>query len=136
MNLKQIRELTSHISFQLFGQDLKLSVLEDKKYFSLMLSSTIGQGRRIYLQVFYYAPCRKDGKIKQFRGGKHYLSPHMTEDEIVKRAYVAFEATVKHEIMEEFRFDGKTVFNPHVNFRKLLEISDEEVFRTPENFDI
>lgn len=61
----------------------------------------------------------------------------MTEDEIVKRAYVAFEAAVKHEVMENFKFDGVIVFNPHVNFRKLLEVSPHEVRREPiQNFDV
>lgn len=61
----------------------------------------------------------------------------MTENEIVKRAYVACESAVKHEVMESFKFDGVIVFNPHVNFRKLLEVSPHEVRREViPNFDI
>lgn len=126
MNIEQVKELTSHISFEIFGKKLFLSVLNDKKY-----------GKRVYLQVFYHAPCTKTGEIEEWKGGKHYLSDHMTEDEIVKRAYVAFEAAVKHEVMENFKFDGVIVFNPHVNFRKLLEVSPHEVRREPiQNFDV
>jgi hypothetical protein len=130
MNLKEIRELTSHISFSIFGQNLLISASEDMKY-----------GKRIFLQVFYDAPCSKTGKVDRWKGGKHYLSEHMTEDEIVKRAYVAFEAAVKHEIMEGFKFDGVILFNPHVNFRELLKVSHLEVMRdppveaVPQNFD-
>jgi hypothetical protein len=54
----------------------------------------------------------------------------MTDDEVVKTAYVAFEAAVKHEILEGFKVDGKILFNPHVNFEALLTVSDKEVFRS------
>lgn len=121
--LKKVRELTSHITFSVFGQKFYLSVLEDKKY-----------GKRIYLQWFYHAPCSKTGDIKQWRGGKHYLSLYMTDDEIVKRAWAAAQAVVHHEVMEAFKFDNVTIFNPHVDFRKLIEISPFEVTRT-QNFD-
>lgn len=119
MVLSEIRELCSHITFKLFEKSLHITVDLDKKY-----------GNRCYMQVYYYAACSKTGEIEMWKGGKHYLSEHMTEDEIVKRAYVAVEAAVKHEVMEGFKFDGVVVFNPHVDFRKLLEVSNCEVTRS------
>lgn len=53
----------------------------------------------------------------------------MKDDEIVKRAYVACEAAVRHEIMEGFKVDGIVLFNPHVNFEELLKVSHMEVKR-------
>lgn len=53
----------------------------------------------------------------------------MTDDEVVKTAYCAFEAAVKHEVMEGFKVDGKILFNPHMNFEALLSISDKEIYR-------
>lgn len=60
----------------------------------------------------------------------------MTEDEIVKQAWVAFQAAVNHEMLEGFKFDDVIVFNPHTSFRELLKVSPKEVIRefTP-NFD-
>lgn len=121
--LEKVRELTSHITFSVFEQKFYLSVLRDKKY-----------GKRIYLQWFYHAPCSKTGDIKEWRGGKHYLSSYMTDDEIVKRAWAAAQAVIHHEVMEAFKFDNVTIFNPHVDFRKLIEISPFEVTRK-QNFD-
>ena len=118
MDLQQIRELISHIRLKIFGTQLYLSAEMDKK-----------GGDRIYLQVHYSAPCTKTGEIDTWKGGKWYLSPHMIEDEIVKRSYAVFEAAVKHEVMEGFTFDNKPIFNPHVNFRKLLEVCEYEVKR-------
>jgi hypothetical protein len=121
--IESVKELTSHISFSVFGQIFFLSVQEDKKY-----------GKRLYLQWFYHAPCSKTGEIKEWRGGKYYLSEHMTDDEIVKKAWAAAQAVVHHEVMEGFMFDNVILFNPHVDFRKILEISPHEVTRQ-QNFD-
>lgn len=121
MNITKVKDLISHISFEIFGKKLNISAYYDKKY-----------GKRVYLQVSYSAPCTKSGIIEEWKGGKHYLSSYMTEDEVIKRAYVAFESAVKHEIMENFKFDGIIVFNSHINFRKLLEVSQFEVRRSPE----
>ena len=54
----------------------------------------------------------------------------MTDDEIIKTCYAAFDACVKHEIMEGFKVDGKMLFNPHINFEALLTISDKEITRS------
>lgn len=84
---------------------------------------------RIFIQVQYTAPCVKTGEPQIFRGRKWYLSDYMTEDEIIKTAYCAFEAAVKHEIMEGFSVDGTILFNPHVDYKALLTISNHEVKR-------
>ncbi len=54
----------------------------------------------------------------------------MMEDEIVKTAYAAFKACVEHEVMEGFLYNSERVFNPHVNFRALLEVNKMEIYRT------
>lgn len=100
MNLQQIRELTSHIKCTIFGRDFHIISEYDKK-----------GGDRIYIQMHYRAECTKTGKIEEWKGGKWYLSPHMIEDEVVKKCYAAFEAAVKYEVMEGFTFDSKPIFN-------------------------
>lgn len=87
------------------------------------------EGGRVFFQLFYYAPDAKGNGAKEWSGRKWYLSRHMTNDEIIKTAYAAFEACVKHEVMEGFKVDGKTLFNPHVNFEELLKVSSNEVYR-------
>lgn len=103
----------------LFGQLLQLRVAYDK----------VHEHGRIFLQVIYLAPCTKTAEVLQWRGRKWYLSEYMTEDEIIKTAYAAFEAAVKHEIMEGFKVDGIVLFNPHVDYRELLQISNREIRR-------
>ena len=99
--------------------------------FILMVRNDQKEGNhRFYIQLRYYANDTKDRRHKLWYGRKWYLSDHMTDDEIVKTAYAAFEAAVKHEIMEGFTVDGITLFNPHVNFEEILKVSNKEVFRT------
>lgn len=53
----------------------------------------------------------------------------MTDDEIIKRAWVCYEMAVKHEVMESFKVDGLRLFNPHTPFQALLKVSTTEVKR-------
>lgn len=132
MTIKEIRTLLGRVSCGLLGNEFTLLVEYDKKYTRFRGGVQPPEGR-IYLQVQYQAPCTKTGVHGTWKGGKYYLSSHMTPDEIVKKAYVAFEAAVKHEIMEGFKVDGKILFNPHVNFEELLEVSNREVKREEPN---
>lgn len=124
--LETIKALLQPITISLFGQKLYVTTDVDKLY-----------GKRVYLRVYYHSSCNKTGEIKMWEGRKWYLSPFMTDSEIVFTAYAAFEMAVKHEIMEGFKYDGNVLINPHIDFRKLLEVSPHEVERARiENFDV
>ncbi len=84
----------------------------------------------MFVQIIYVSNCTKTNQQSEWRGRKWYISEYMTQDEVVKTVYAAFEASVKHEIMEGFKVDGITLFNPHVNFEELLKISHKEIKRT------
>lgn len=99
------------------------------KPFTILVEADKRGGDRIYLQVQYESKCTKTGELDTWKGRKWYLSEFMTDDEVVKTAYCAFEAAVKHEVMEGFKVDGKILFNPHMNFEALLSISDKEIYR-------
>jgi hypothetical protein len=114
----------THIYFM--GTYFSVQIEYDKKAYKYMKSKA-----RLYLQIWYNARCIKTGKYELWHGRKWYLSDYMTEDEIVKTAFAAFKATVEHEVMETFKVKGKPVFNPHIDFKELLKISDKEVTRKP-----
>jgi hypothetical protein len=121
-NLDTIKALVDRISFSIFGQEFRLRVEQDNVF---------KENGRIFIQVVYDAPCTKSGENQEWHGRKWYLSEFMTPDEVVKTAYGACEMAVKHEIMEGFKVDGKILFNPHVTFEALLDVSDREVRREP-----
>lgn len=112
-------QLISRISLSCFGTEFKIRVEHDNEF----------ENGRIFLQVTYSANCNETGEFKEWHGRKYYLSKHMTDDEIVKTAYTAFESCVKHEIMEGFKVDGVVLFNPHTDFEQLLKISHKQVKR-------
>lgn len=126
-SLESIQKLLDRISMSLFGIQFKIRCEVDNKY-RLVFSDKKLNGR-IFIQIVFNAHCQKENMIKEWAGRKYYLSGYMTEDEIVKTAYVAFENTVKHEILEAFKVDGIILFNPHVNFEELLKINFLEVSR-------
>lgn len=109
----------------IMGKTFHVDIKEDAKAANFM-----PLGARVYIQLYYYALCTKSGKERAYKGRKWYLSEHMTDDEVIKTCYAAFETAVKHEIMEGFKVDGIVVFNPHVNYEELLKISHREITRS------
>jgi hypothetical protein len=122
-DLDAVYALVSAITAEIFGLEIGFIVSLDKTH----------PNGRIYLQCSYEAPCTVTGEVKEWHSRKWYLSQHMTEDEIVKTAFAAFKATVEHEVMEGFRFDGDRVFNPHASFRALIEAGKNHVFRAADS---
>jgi len=116
--LQRVWNLINRIEAEVMGVPITLEADFDKIF-----------GKRIFLRTVYQAPCTKTGTQQKWSGRKWYLSEHMLDDEIIKTSYAAVEACVKHEMMEGFKVDGKILFNPHINFEKLLELSHHEVAR-------
>jgi len=119
MTVTYVESLTDRIDLSLFGTLFTIKVLYDKIYGSTT------QGRRIYIQLEYLDKCSKTNKIDRWKSRKWYLSDYMTDDEIIKTCYLAFEVCVKHEILENFKVDGKALFNPHHDYSALLKIKKE-----------
>lgn len=115
----QVSKLINSIRISVFGYPLRYRVERDNK----------DRNGRLFIQIVYDAPCTKTGKTKEWHGRKWYLSEHMTDDEVIKTAYAAFEAAVKHEVMENFKVHGGVLFNPHIDYKELLKISHKEISR-------
>lgn len=127
--LETIKEFVSHISSNLFGQKLYITSEEDK------LFNDPNIGKRVYIRVYYDAACSKTGHIERWKGRKWYLSPYMTEMEVAMTVKDALLKAVEHEILEGFKFDNTIIINPHISFRKLLEVSPHEEVRKEIPFD-
>lgn len=123
----RVTALLKRVTLNILGTKMNLRIFWDMK----ARWKEGGAEPRVFLQIEYHAYDSKDnsGVYRLWSGRKWYLSEYMTDDEIVKTAYAAFEAAVKHEVMEGFKVDGVTVFNPHLNFEELIKISHKEVKR-------
>lgn len=117
---EEIEKLLERVSFSLFGTMFYVVAQRDK------INPESG---RIYIQTKYAAKCNKTDEYKVWYGSKYYLSEFMTNDEVIKKAYVACQQAVNHEVMEAFKVDGIILFNPHVDFEELLKVSHKEVTR-------
>lgn len=73
----------------------------------------------IYLQLSWFDPV--DDRLQKSR--KWLLSPHMTTSEIVQTCLLAILTAEEHEARENFRFNGKKVYGPHINVSSLSEIA-------------
>lgn len=118
--IDRVKSVVDRISMSCFGCNFKMRVEHDNTY----------PGGRIFIQCVYNAPCTKTGVIQEWHGAKWYLSEHMTNDEILKKGFAAFQATVIHEAMEGYKVDGIILFNPHVDCEELLKISQKEISRS------
>lgn len=58
-------------------------------------------------------------------GGRRYLTPDMTDSQIVRTLFGACIAYEEHEVREAFQFDGKRIFGPHISIDALASIADE-----------
>lgn len=131
--INRVKQLLKRVELKCLEKTFNILIKQDDKYTEAISNfpSTqhIPYEGRVYIQLEYNSACNKDGENDYWKGRKWYLSEHMTDDEIIKTCYAAFEACVKHEIMEGFKVDGKMLFNPHINFEALLSISDKEITR-------
>lgn len=87
---------------------------------------------RIYLQVECDRADTFTGEIGVGRGGKFYLSPYMTESEVVQGAFGLFKGYEEHETREAFTWCGRRVFGPHIDVRALWEVADTLSVREPQ----
>lgn len=83
-------------------------------------------GERAYLQVRDdNARCNQTGAPTSWGGRKWLLSEHMTETEVVKTALKAVLSAVEHEALENFKYQGQTIFDPHIRVEDLARIRSE-----------
>lgn len=69
-----------------------------------------------------------------WKGAKHYMSPFMCDSEVVGAIFGAFKQAEEHETREWFRFQGRSIYNPHLSVYALHELASKaENFETREN---
>jgi len=56
-------------------------------------------------------------------GGKAYLSPHMTDSELVQIIFGLYKAYWEHEARETFHWKGRRIFGPHISSEALWEVA-------------
>lgn len=90
------------------------------------------EGGRWWMQVTAMLPNVYDpsGPALPQHGGKAYVSPHSTHDEVVKKALGLCLGFVEHEMREGFLYKGVRVFDPHVTIEALAEAAKHTACRS------
>lgn len=65
------------------------------------------------LQIQFYDKCIITGNIELQKCRKWFISQHMTDNEIIRTAFLAVEIAERHEMCEKFKYGNKLINNPH-----------------------
>ena len=86
---------------------------------------------RTYLQWQFYGPCSVTGNKQWHNCRKWFLSPYMTDGEVVQTAFAAALQAEDHECREFFKYDGHVVMNPHLSLEALVSRAHMTEGRAP-----
>lgn len=108
MQTKQtIQAALSRIQFNFFGHYFEWQVME--------------KGDGFLIQVGTVMTDVLTNEVGLQKGGKHYISKHAIDSEVIFKGFKACKDFATHELHEAFRVDGVQVFDPHVDFNSLLD---------------
>ena len=85
---------------------------------------------RPWLQVHFHAPDNENPEVSgPAKGRKWFLSPHMTESEVVGTAFKAVLTAEEHEAREKFKWRDRAVFGPRIDVESLWEAAGALSYR-------
>jgi hypothetical protein len=102
--LQDIKDVLSRVSFPNYTFNVK--------------ENTAG----LYLQIMCQGKCNVTGDDSKWFSRKWTLSYHMTDGEIVQTAFKAVMTAVEHEVRELFTYRDESIFDPHYDVEKLVEL--------------
>lgn len=62
---------------------------------------------------------------KEWTTRKYYLSPRMTDSEIIQTAFLLVKVAEEHELREKFLYKGRSIFGPHFDSDKLHGLCEQ-----------
>jgi hypothetical protein len=100
-----------------------LSIVTLPNNWDMLVDSSNG---RVYMQIASpKGTCNYSGEEFAWKGRKWFLSEHMTDGEVVQTALVACLAASEHEIREQFKYRGVSIFDPHYDIERLVELRSD-----------
>lgn len=102
----------------------RFQILLDSVYHPEFTYEVLQEGTHYFLRVQGHGPdnMRPVSSPTYWYGRKWRLSPYMTDGEVVQTCLGATLAAVEHEHRERFRYKGVSVFDPHYDIDKLVEL--------------
>ena|SRR5688572_4140361 len=87
------------------------------------------RGDSFYIQVRFCAKDNFQGDEASWSGRKWDVSSHATSAEVVQTCLKAVLTAEEHEAREKFLFNGRPIFQPHMDINLLWTIADKKVLR-------
>jgi hypothetical protein len=87
---------------------------------------------RPWMQVRFMALDVPGSVLITLHGRKWFLSPHMTESEVVATAFKALLTAEEHECRERFTYRGQRVFGPHIDVARVASLLESGELGTVE----
>lgn len=88
----------------------------------------MAKGDGYLLQLSYYEADIETGKRALQKARKWYISPWMTETEIVETAFAACRRSMDHVLKEHFTYQGERVYSPHFDVQARLKMCKDKKF--------
>lgn len=86
------------------------------------------KGDGFLLQLSYMEKDIETGKMARQFSRKHYVSPFMTETEIVDTCFLCVMRSFEHVAREHFLYKGRRVQSPHFSMAARLEMCDRHAY--------
>jgi hypothetical protein len=118
--------LLSEIQFQ--GEYLTKTD-QNRGNWQLKLEFDQKYGKRLYIQVGHWRKNVVTNLLEWGYSRKHYLSPYMTDREIIGAVLGLLLSYQEHEVREGFAYQGKRIFGPHISLDALMEVADRTDYR-------
>lgn len=115
---EEIENILKNVSFQ----DRKFLLLDKNDGFLLQMS---------YMEADVDNP--DAGPVEQ-KTRKWYVSPYMTETEIVETCWAMVQRSMMHIAGEHFEYKGKRVYSPHFDIHARLYLCELNFFDKREPF--
>lgn len=68
-------------------------------------------------------------------GGKAYLSPHASDNELVQTIFGLYKGVWEHEARESFQWNDRRVFGPHIATQALWDVAKRVDVRNAKHMD-
>jgi hypothetical protein len=108
-HIERIRDVVKRCAFQEYVFDVHLD----------------GRGE-IFLQASYLEPDTVTGVIGTQLTRRWFISPHMTDSEIVRTAFKCIITSMEHRAREWFTYRGRAIFGPHFDVEALHAVCGEK----------
>jgi hypothetical protein len=109
--------------------DIVRGILDKVEYkdwrFELLPVSGCSLHEDLLIRVVFVAPDNVTGNLEVQKGRWWLIEQGTPTTQVVQAAWLAVQRAEMHEIAEQFRYKGATIFNRHIDVEALVAVSNQ-----------